>query len=82
MATEQAVNPLAILASPGSLKEKPEQLKNAFNTWVVTKAPWVEAAASGTFGAFQGAFLGALMGSMTKMNADVGAGGQLSILKL
>lgn len=80
MSEQVAFNPLQILAQPGPLKEKPQQLKENWDRWVVTKAPWVEGLSSGAFGAFQGAFLGTLMGSMTKMQGDVGGASEFITL--
>ena len=67
--------PLAILASPGKIQDKPKQLKEAFDAWVKFQPPYVEALSAGLFGCFQGAFLGTLMGSMTQNAAgEVGSG--------
>lgn len=61
-----SANPLAVLASPGPLQNKPRQVKEAFEAWVKTQPPWVAGVSSGFFGAFQGAFLGTLMGTMAR----------------
>lgn len=66
MAATQDGGFLAVMKSPGPLKEKPKQLQKAYERWIGFQPPVMEGLASGFFGAFQGAFLGTLMGTMTK----------------
>lgn len=73
-------NPLAVLSGPGRLQDKPQLLKEAFDSWVKVQPPYVEAMTAGLFGTFQGAFLGTLMGSMTQNTMDAAPGSKYIIL--
>lgn len=66
-------NPISVLMSGGSLKQKPQELKDAWEQWIRFQPPWVEGLTTGIWGGAQGAFFGSLMGSLVKSNLDQGA---------